>query len=212
MVLLKMLPVGPLGVNCYIVASEETKKAIIVDPGDEPDTILRTIKDLGLQADLIVLTHAHFDHTMALARVIEETGAKFALHPLEIPFLNKVPGEFANWFGPMDPLPDPDFTVEDGDKVTVDGLELTVIHTPGHTPGGICLLGDGFVISGDTLFALSVGRADFPGSDWNQLIDSIKTRLLVLPDETMVYPGHGGRTKIGLEKEQNPFVGTQAEL
>ena len=210
--LLKMLPVGPLGVNCYIIASEETKKAIVVDPGDEADTILKKVEELGLNVDLIVLTHAHFDHTMALAKVKDATGAKFALHPLEIPNLNKVPGEFANWFGPLDPLPEPDFTLQDGDKAGVDGVELTVIHTPGHTPGGICLLGDGFVLSGDTLFMLSVGRADFPGSDWDQLLESIRTRLLVLPDETMVYPGHGGRTKIGLEKAQNPFVGTEADF
>ncbi|MBI2863958.1 MAG: MBL fold metallo-hydrolase [Chloroflexi bacterium] len=210
--LLKMLPVGPLGVNCYIVASEETKKAIVVDPGDEAESILRTIKEMGVQVDLIVLTHAHFDHTMALARIKEATGARFAVHPLEIPKLNEMPGEFANWFGPLDPIPPPDFTVEDGDKVGVDGVELTVVHTPGHTAGGICLLGDGFVLSGDTLFMLSVGRADFPGSDWDRLLESIRTRLFVLPDETVVYPGHGGKSKIGVERVHNPFVGSEADF
>lgn len=210
--LLRTLPVGPLGVNCYIVASEETKKAIVVDPGDEAETILGKVEELGLQVDLIVNTHAHFDHTMALAKVKAATGARFAIHPLEVPGLSRKPGGFADWFGPMDPLPEPDFTLDDGDKASVDGLELTVIHTPGHSPGGICLLGDGFVLTGDTLFMLSVGRADVPGGNWDQLLESIRTRLFVLPDETMVYPGHGGRSKIGLEKVHNPFVGSEADF
>ncbi len=110
----------------------------------------------------------------------------------------------------MDPIPEPDILLNDGDKVSVDNVELNVIHTPGHTPGGICLLGEGFAFTGDTLFALGVGRTDFPGGSWDQLLESIRTRLFVLPDETIVLPGHGPHTKIGIEKVRNPFVGSEA--
>ncbi|MFH1662744.1 MAG: MBL fold metallo-hydrolase [Chloroflexota bacterium] len=205
--ILKRLEVGPFATNCYIIGSEKSKQGIIIDPGDEAERILKEVRDSGLDVKILVLTHGHSDHTAALKEVKEETGAPIAIHAEDISTLKqKLLGIFmgAGFKSP----PPPDRLLNDGDVVSVSGLELTVIHTPGHSRGSICLLGDGVLFSGDTLFNFGVGRSDLPGSGGNheQLIGSIRNKLLVLDDDIKVYPGHGPETTIGAERRGNPFL------
>ncbi|UCG54185.1 MAG: MBL fold metallo-hydrolase [Dehalococcoidia bacterium] len=201
------LEVGPFATNCYIVGSEDSRQGIVIDPGDEAKRILKEIRESNLIIKIIVLTHGHSDHTAALRDVKEETAAPIAIHSDDIDtFKQKLLGIFmgAGFKSP----PPPDMLLNDGEVVCVDGLELTVIHTPGHSRGSICLLGNGFLFSGDTLFNCGVGRSDLPGSGGNheQLIESIRNRLLVLDDNIKVYPGHGPDTTIGAERQGNPFL------
>ncbi|MBM3119467.1 MAG: MBL fold metallo-hydrolase [Chloroflexi bacterium] len=206
--ILKTLVVGPFASNCYIVGSESSKKAMIIDPGAEARRILKTVNDLGLTVPLIVVTHVHVDHVGALMPVKEATGAKFALHEAEA---NAGLGVFSRMLstmmgGSFSNLPEPDRLLKDGDKVDIDGLHFTVLHTPGHSPGGISLHGNGVLFSGDTLFNYGIGRTDFPGCSYAQIMDSIQNKLMTLPDETIVYPGHGPETTIGAERKMNPFL------
>lgn len=205
--ILKSLEVGPFASNCYIVGSEESKEGIIIDPGDEAGRILKEVKDSGLDIKIIVLTHGHSDHNAALREVKEATGALIAIHADDVGTMKqKLLGIFmgAGFKSP----PSPDRLLNDGDIVSVSGLELKVIHTPGHSRGSICLLGGGVIFSGDTLFNGGVGRSDLPGSGGShgQLITSIRDRLLVLDDDVRVYPGHGSDTTIGAERRGNPFL------
>jgi glyoxylase-like metal-dependent hydrolase (beta-lactamase superfamily II) len=207
--ILETLEVGPFASNCYIVGSETSKEGIIIDPGAEAKTILRATERLELSIPWVVLTHSHIDHITALRPVMEGTGAKLAIHQAEGDA--KLTQVFARMFGPLmggslKSLPAPDRLLQDGDKVEVDGLSFGVLHTPGHSPGGISLVGYGMVFCGDTLFNLSIGRTDFPGSSYAQLISSIKSKLLTLPDETIVLPGHGPQSTIGFERQLNPFL------
>lgn len=205
--ILKTLVVGPFASNCYIVGSDSTKHGLIIDPGAEAKLILKTVNDLGLKIGLILVTHAHIDHIGALAAVKENKGAKFAIHEAEAKaglgmfsrMLSSVTG------GSFSQPPKPDRLLKDGDTIDIDDLEFTVMHTPGHSPGGISLYGDGILFSGDTLFNHGIGRTDFPGCSYEQIMDSIQNKLMKLPDETIVYPGHGPATTIGEEKRGNPF-------
>ena len=206
--ILKTFVVGPVATNCYIVGSESSKRGVIIDPGAEARLILKTVNDLGLTISLIVVTHMHFDHVGALAQVKETTGAKFALHEAEA---EAGLGMFSRMLssmmgGSLSQPPKPDRLLKDGDKIDVDGLSFTVLHTPGHSPGGISLYGHGIVFSGDALFNHGIGRTDFPGCSYEELMDSIKNKLMTLPDETIVYPGHGPSTTIGEERRGNPFL------
>jgi len=206
--ILKTLVVGPFGSNCYIVGSETGKHGMVIDPGAETKLILRTVSELGLTISLILVTHAHIDHIGALAPVKEATGAKFAIHEAEA---KAGLGMFSRMLSSMtgrsfSQPPKPDRLLKDGDTIDADGLSFAVLHTPGHSPGGISLYGHGVVFSGDTLFNYGIGRTDFPGGSYEQIMDSIKHRLMVLPDETVVYPGHGPATTIGEEKRGNPFL------
>lgn len=201
---IKTLSVGPLQTNCYIVADEKSKKAMVVDPGDEPDRIMDIVKENGLTVEHIILTHAHFDHVGAAPDIKKETGAKIALNKLELPLYNAATDQAAVWGYEVDPLPPPDMFLEEGEEIKVGGLVFKVLHTPGHSPGGICLFGEGVVITGDTLFAGSVGRTDFPGGDVNKLKTSFK-RLLGLPASTEVLPGHGPSSTIKEERTGNFF-------
>lgn len=206
--ILKLFTVGPFASNCYIVGSESSKRGIIIDPGAEAKPILKTVNDLGLTISLIVVTHMHFDHVGALTPVKEGTGAKFALHEAETAaglgvfsrMLSSMTG------GSFSQLPKPDRLLKEGDTIDIDGLHFTVLHTPGHSPGGISLYGNGVLFSGDTLFNYGIGRTDFPGCSYDQLMDSIQNKLMTLPDETIVYPGHGPSTTIGEERRSNPFL------
>jgi glyoxylase-like metal-dependent hydrolase (beta-lactamase superfamily II) len=206
--ILKLLTVGPFASNCYIVGSESSKRGIIIDPGAEAKLILKTVNDLGLTISLIVVTHMHFDHVGALTPVKEGTGAKFALHEAETEaglgvfsrMLSSMTG------GSFSQLPKPDRLLKDGDTIDIDGLHFTVLHTPGHSPGGISLYGHEIVFTGDALFNYGIGRTDFPGCSYDQLMDSIQNKLMTLPDETIVYPGHGPSTTIGEERRGNPFL------
>lgn len=206
--ILKTLLVGPIGTNCYIVGSESTKKGMIIDPGGDPEIILNTVKELQLSIDTIVVTHTHFDHTGALQAVKDATGAQIALHKdEEAGLMNSLFQAFGNMMsGSSSKTPEADRFLQDGDTIDVGDLQFTILHTPGHSPGGISILGHGVVFSGDTLFNCGIGRTDFPGCSHDKLIDSIKDKLMTLPDETHVFPGHGPQTTIGAERKMNPFL------
>jgi len=207
--ILERLEVGPFLSNCYIVGSEENRKGMIIDPGAEAEIILKTIGRLELSIILIVATHTHTDHIAALGQVKEATKADYAVHEAEgtkntVPSLNRMLGPVLG--GSLRSLPEPNRLLDDGDVIEIGELCFTVLHTPGHSPGGICLQGHGLVFCGDTLFNLSIGRTDFPGCSYKQLMDSINSKLMSLPDDTKVFPGHGPGTTIGMEREWNPFL------
>ncbi len=204
--ILKLLPLGQFQTNCYLVGSENTKEGIVIDPGSDPLVIIDQIRQLDLKINLIVNTHAHVDHVMAIESIKRATDAKFALHADDLPILHQASAAGVQFFGKPVIVPEPDILLKDGDTVEAGEVKLTVIHTPGHSPGGICLYTEGVVFSGDTLFQFSIGRTDFPGGNHRQLLDSIVTRLFVLPDDTVVLPGHGPDSTIGFERENNPFL------
>lgn len=200
------LPTGPLDVNCYIVGCEITRKAAVVDPGGDVDRILALLAKHHLQVEWIINTHGHFDHIGGNRQLVEKTGAELMIHHADRSLLARG-GEHAAAFGlSTDSSPEPSRELAHGDILKLGELSFQVIHTPGHSPGGICLLINDVLIVGDTLFAGSIGRTDLPGGDYQLLINNIKQKLLVLPDTTRVYPGHGPMTTIGLEKQQNPFL------
>ncbi|MDP2743584.1 MAG: MBL fold metallo-hydrolase [Dehalococcoidia bacterium] len=201
------LEVGPLATDCYLVGCEATKKGIVIDPGDDAASILSHVRKLGLEVKLIVATHAHFDHIVAVREVQQATGADFAVHSAEVPLLRSYGTGTATSFGvTFQSPPPPDRLLSEGEVLEIGDLRLKVLHTPGHSPGGICLEGHGVVFTGDTLFNQGVGRTDAPGCSHEKLIESIRTRLMVLPDATVVLPGHGPRTTIGRERRANPFL------
>ncbi|MBA7644903.1 Hydroxyacylglutathione hydrolase GloC [subsurface metagenome] len=203
--IIEKLEVEPFASNCYIVGAESSNEGIIIDPGAEANRILKKVEDLGLEIKLIVLTHHHMDHIGALKEVKEATGAEVAIHTDEAESLQEQPSGARFGFSYPAPPP-PDRLLKGGDSIDIGDLHFVVLHTPGHSPGGICLLGEGVVFSGDTLFNFGIGRFDFPGSSGRQLMDSIHTKLMVLPDNTVVYPGHGPETTIGTERKWNPFL------
>ena len=203
----KKLVVGLFASNCYIVGCEATKEGMIIDPGDGAKQILKNVEDLGLDIKFIVLTHSHIDHIGAVKKVKEVTGAEVAIHTDDAESLPKRGGSLGAIFGIIYPSPpSPDRQLRDADSLEIGELHFSVLHTPGHTPGGICLLGQEVVFSGDTLFNYGIGRTDLSGGSYSQLMDSIHTKLMVLPDDTVVYPGHGPDTTIGAERRGNPFL------
>ena len=203
--ILKTLEVGPLATNCYIVGSESGGEGMIIDPGGDAKQILKKVSDLKLDIKLIVLTHGHMDHVGALGEVKEATGADIAAHTDDARTLSD--GSLSVLFGISQSAPPlPDRLLNDDDKIALGSLNFIVRHTPGHSPGGICLLGEGVVFSGDTLFNYGIGRSDLPGGNYNQLIDSINSKLMVLADDTIVYPGNGPKTTVGAERRGNPFL------
>lgn len=205
--ILKTLEVGPFASNCYIVASEKTKEAMVIDPGDEAGAILNTVKKLGLTVKLIVITHGHGDHVSALGQVKEATGAPVAIHGDDAAIMRGSGQMLTMMLGVKSEAPPaPDMLLKDGEVIKVGELSFKVAHTPGHSPGGICLIGEGVAFTGDSLFNYGIGRTDFPGSSYEELMDSIRTRLLTLPDDTVVLPGHGPETTIGDERRGNPFL------
>ncbi|TYO95100.1 MBL fold metallo-hydrolase [Desulfallas thermosapovorans] len=198
--------VGPMGANCYIIGCDKTKEAVVVDPGAEGGRILSRLKSLGLTCKYIILTHGHVDHIAALKEVREATGAQVLIHTRDADMLTNPGLNLSMFMGTVLKFKEAERLLEDGDKIQVGQLSIEVIHTPGHTPGGISLKVGKNLITGDTLFQGSVGRSDFPGGNHNVLINSIKNRLMVFPDETKVYPGHGPVSTIGAEKRYNPFL------
>ncbi len=204
--IIKKLEVGPIMANCYILGCEETKEAVVVDPGDEADRILMTLAEDKLTVKYIINTHGHFDHVGANKALKEATNAELMIHADDEPMLTEL-AQHAGAFGlTAENSPPADITIADNDEIKFGNITLKVIHTPGHSMGGVCLLTDKTLIAGDTLFAGSIGRTDLPGGDYDTLISSIKTKLLSLDEDIIVYTGHGPETSIGREKKINPFL------
>jgi glyoxylase-like metal-dependent hydrolase (beta-lactamase superfamily II) len=199
------IPVGSLETNAYLAISGG--EAIIVDPGGDPQRIAQAVKRSGVSKIVaIVLTHGHFDHAGAVAELKKATGAPVLMHPLDVPLYRVAPQQ-ARLFGcPPFAVQEIDRHLAAGGSITFGRAVLKVIHTPGHTPGGICLFGEGHLFSGDTLFAGSIGRSDLPGGSSRDLMESIRRHLMPLPDATEVHPGHGPRTTMAREKRSNPFL------
>ena len=208
--IIKTLPVGPIMANCFIVGCQETMQAAVIDPGDEAEKILQSVADSNLEVKTIINTHGHFDHVSANKRINAATNAPILIHALDAPMLEHISASAANWGLSAENSPAPQRTLTDGDTIAFGNITLNVLHTPGHTPGGISLFTDGHVFVGDTLFAGSIGRTDFPGGDFATLKSSIQDKLFTLGDDVRVYTGHGPETTIGHEKQYNPFVGVNA--
>lgn len=205
--ILETIPVGPLSVNCYLFGDESAGRVIVIDPGAETERVLEAIEASGCRLEAIVATHGHFDHVSGIAEVKRaHPEAPFLAHQDDLFLLESNADRAGRWGFEVEDCPPADRYLADGDMVGVGDLELRVIHTPGHSPGGICLAGDRIVFAGDTLFQGSVGRTDVPGGDQEQLVRSIRERLYVLPCATRVYPGHGPATTIGDEKRTNAVV------
>lgn len=205
--ILETIVIGAMDVNCYIVGCKIHSKVAVIDPGDNPKTILELIKNRGLKIAYIINTHAHADHVGANGKIKESSGAPLLIHKGDSDFLTSEENrEMAAFYG-VAPSPVADRLLSDGDIIKIcHDVSFKVIHTPGHSPGGICLLYNGFLFTGDTLFAGSVGRSDLPGGSHRDLISSIKNKLIVLDGSVKVFPGHGPPSTIGEEKEYNPFI------
>lgn len=202
-----ILVVGPLGVNCFILGCEQTRQGVVVDAGDNAGDIIAAIERRGLNVDRIISTHGHFDHVGANQAVLKHCDAKLLVHEADVPMLARA-GDVARSYGIAGvSSPQPDGFLTDGMEISFGTCRMTVLHTPGHTQGGCCLYlaGEKKIITGDTLFADSIGRTDLPGGNHEQLLASIRTRLFTLPDDVVAYPGHGPETTIGYEKRNNPY-------
>ena len=207
--LIKQMTVGTMAVCCYIVGCEDTGQGIVIDPGGDDDKVIDMIKREKISVKYIVNTHGHPDHVCGNARLKEETGAPIVMHEEDITFFARP--DMKDYFSMLGlpASPPPDKAVKDGDVLEVGNLSFEIIHTPGHSPGGMCLYSKPHLFAGDTLFVGAVGRTDFPGGDMALFMRSIKERLLTLPPETIVWPGHGYgglQSTIGKEKKTNPFL------
>ncbi len=186
------LTLGPLAVNCYMIHTNQ--KCLIIDPGFEPERVMQACGDLGLTIEAILLTHGHFDHVGGVKKIADKTGCRVFLHRSECtlpPYITSGELYYTDFYG-------------EGDEITLAGLTFAVLHTPGHTPGSVCLCFDGVMFTGDTLFAGSCGRTDLPGGDWKTMEASLK-RLAALEGDCAVYPGHGESTTLDIERQENPF-------
>jgi glyoxylase-like metal-dependent hydrolase (beta-lactamase superfamily II) len=204
----RMLTVGQVAENCFVVRREGADRGLIVDPGEEAERILQVVDELGLGIDAILLTHTHFDHIGAVAPVAKATGAPVYCPEIEVPVLADIMA-YVPWpgFGPYESY-DADETVSGGEKLELAGFEIDVLFTPGHSPGHVtyAIRDEPAVFSGDVLFEGSVGRTDLPGGDWATLLESIRSLVDGLPEDTRVYPGHMGLTTLGAERATNPFL------
>jgi len=203
---------GQFAENCYLIIDEAVRHAAVVDPGEDARLILARLSSEQVHAIEIWITHAHVDHVAGTAAVHDATGAPVRLHPDDVPLYEATPAQ-ASWLGVATPkMPEATLSFTPGNQVTVGSLRFEVRHTPGHSPGSISLIGHGAAFVGDVLFAGSVGRVDLPGGNGAELLASIQRELLVLPDETIVYAGHGPPTTIGRERRANPFLSGTARL
>jgi len=203
---IEWIVVGPLETNCFLVYSENNSECVIVDPGAEPDKIIKGVREYKLKPVMIVNTHGHVDHVGANKAVKEEFDIPLYIHKSDLKLLKSA---MQSAFGLMigaQKSPPPDGFLKEGDTIELGGSHLEVLHTPGHSPGSISLLGDGFILSGDILFRGGVGRTDLPGGSWEKLKESIKNKIFSLPANTLVLPGHGPSTNVGFEKDSNPYL------
>jgi hydroxyacylglutathione hydrolase len=206
--ILETFPVGLLQCNCTILGDEEAGEAIVIDPGDEVSRIYGRLTELGLKLKQILITHAHIDHIGGAAKLKKLTGAPVFLNEADLPQVKMMAAQ-AKWVGVATPeTAPPDGALSEGMTVGLERLPAEVLHTPGHTQGSVCLhfAPLKMVLAGDTLFAGSIGRTDLPGGNFKQILESIRARLLTLPEETKVIPGHGAATTVGDERESNPFL------
>ncbi len=211
--IVKQMEVGRMAVFAYLVGCDKTKEGLVIDPAGDEDRILQEATKKGLQIKYIVNTHSHVDHILGNRRMKDVTGASIVIHEKEAYALTHQSQYMLNMFG-ADPSPPADKTVQEDDELTVGEVSLKVIHTPGHSPGSMCLLCNGLVFTGDTLFVGGVGRTDLEGGSWQVLVSSIRTKLFKLPDSTVVLPGHNygdaPKSTIGMEKVYNPYVGSRS--
>lgn len=210
MIEIETLTVGPFQSNCYIVSCSDTKAAVVVDAGNEAQRILSTVERLGVKVIAVINTHAHLDHVSALAEVSEALGVPVLMHALEMPIYEVISAQ-ASMFGLPKPRTVPiDRFVEDGEEVIIGNVKGEYLLTPGHSPGSICIRfrdeTPERLMAGDVLFQGSIGRTDLPGGDYDTIIHTLRTRFVPLPDDLIVYPGHGPETTIGEEKRTNPFL------
>jgi glyoxylase-like metal-dependent hydrolase (beta-lactamase superfamily II) len=206
--LIERVIVGPLGVNCFILGDKQSNEGVVVDPGADGELVLAAVARFGLKIKYVINTHGHFDHIGSNRAVVEQTGAELFIHEKDVPLLS-LARKSAQMYGlQVDDSPAPSRHLTDGMQLNFGKRTIEVLHTPGHTQGGCCLLlrNEQVVITGDTLFADSVGRTDLPGGSHEQLIASIKEKLMPLPDETVVWPGHGPSSTIGRERRLNPYI------
>jgi len=211
-VILSAMALGPIQANCYILGCEQKREAVVIDPGGEAERILMELAKHELTLRHIINTHGHFDHVGANGRLKKATDAPILIHAQDAPMLTQLSQAAASWGLTAEDSPPADRRLEDGDTVVFGTINLKVIHTPGHSPGGISLFTDGSVFVGDTLFAGSVGRTDLPGGNPEVLKNSIRQKLFPLGDDVKVYPGHMHTTTIGEERRHNPFVGARGIL
>jgi len=207
---IEQMKVGRMDVFCYLVACPRTKEALVIDPAGDEERVVNRIKEKGYHLSYIVNTHGHGDHTCGNARVKELTGATIIMHKVDDQMYNSADVQAMGLQWGFAPSPPVDMTVEEGDHIVAGDVSLEVLHTPGHTPGGICLLGEGNVFTGDTLFVGAIGRTDMPGASMSQFMKSIKEKLLTLPGDTIVWPGHdygiSPSSTIDIEKRTNPWL------
>ncbi len=203
---LETLEVGPVITNCYLVGCDETKEGILIDPGGDPDRVLRMVESSGLKVDRIVNTHGHADHIAANAAVQRVLGCRILIHEADAAMITSRSASLLDWIPEGEPSPAADEMLADGDTIDVGPEKFIVVHLPGHTPGGIGLRNDEVFFSGDTLFADSIGRTDLPGGSEEVLFRTLAERIAPLDDALRVYPGHGPSTTIRREKERNPFL------
>jgi glyoxylase-like metal-dependent hydrolase (beta-lactamase superfamily II) len=201
---------GPFAENTYVVVGPSGRRAMVVDPGIDSEPVLDAVRQRGLTVALILNTHGHLDHVACNAFFKRETGAPIAIHAADLPFLRNVSRQASLYGLSAEDSPPAELELVEGVELPFDGATFDVIHTPGHTPGGVCVRRGDQMLVGDTLFSGSVGRTDLPGGDWNALMSSIREKLFILPDDVHCLPGHEGATTIGRERRTNPFVGDAA--
>ena len=200
------IPAGIYAANCYLVYSENTKKAIVIDPGGDVDDIMAKIEELNLDIEYIILTHGHGDHIGGVLELKSFIDVPIAIHKEDEYMLKNGNQNLSSQMVMGTIELNADILLEDGDEISFGDLTAKVIHTPGHTPGGISIKIGNSIFTGDTLFAGSIGRTDFPGGSYKEIISSIKNRIIIYPDETIIYPGHGPATNVKIEKANNPFL------